>query len=148
MPPEGPQPPEDARPGEDARTYLTRQWLVKARHDLIAAERLSQSAPLPDITAFHCQQAAEKALKAYLAWQNEPFRKTHNLRELVQQCVSLDGAFTELQEAGHKLSEYGVDSRYPGPFSEPTPEEAEEALRLASHAFEFVLSHLPPDLRS
>jgi hypothetical protein len=29
---------------------------------------------------FHCQQAAEKALKGFLAWHDVPFRKTHTLK--------------------------------------------------------------------
>jgi hypothetical protein len=32
--------------------------------------------------AFHAQQAAEKALKAFLAFHDEPFRKTHGIEEI------------------------------------------------------------------
>jgi HEPN domain-containing protein len=30
---------------------------------------------------FHAQRAAEKAMKAFLAWHDVPFRKTHNLED-------------------------------------------------------------------
>ena len=47
------------------RAAETRQWMLKARHDLLAASALLQVSPsLPDIAAYHCQQAAEKALRA------------------------------------------------------------------------------------
>jgi HEPN domain-containing protein len=33
------------------------------------------------------QQAAEKTLKAYLTWRDEPFEKTHSLVALVSKCL-------------------------------------------------------------
>jgi len=58
-------------PPKDARSDLARQWLRKAGRDMRKAD-LAIGAPdaLWDIAAFHSQQAAEKALKAFLAWQN------------------------------------------------------------------------------
>ena len=43
---------------------------------------------------FHAQQAAEKALKAFLAWHGV-FRKTHSLEELGRQCVALEATLEE-----------------------------------------------------
>jgi HEPN domain-containing protein len=80
-------------PREDARTHLTRQWLTKASRDMRAAVLgLSAQDELWDIAAFHSQQVAEKALKAYLAWHNVSFRQTHNLVELLEQCEAVDAA--------------------------------------------------------
>jgi HEPN domain-containing protein len=45
-----------------------------------AAERLLKAPALFGAAVFHCQQAAEKALKGFLAWHDTPFRKTHDLR--------------------------------------------------------------------
>jgi hypothetical protein len=62
----------------------TRAWFSKAFNDLRAAEALvATSPPLFDEAAFHCQQAAEKALKGFLTWNGRTFRKTHNLEEIV-----------------------------------------------------------------
>lgn len=48
--------------------------MSKARNDLAAAERLLEGAqPLTDIVSYHCQQAAEKALKAYLILKDKAF---------------------------------------------------------------------------
>jgi HEPN domain-containing protein len=67
-------------PQTDDRAELTREWLRKAAGDLKAAD-------LHDLAAFHCQQAFEKALKGYLTWHDRPFRKTHDLVELIEQCI-------------------------------------------------------------
>ena len=46
---------------------LVREWLQKARQDLDSAKFLSGMKPLPkEIIGFHCQQAVEKCLKAFL----------------------------------------------------------------------------------
>ena len=60
----------------------TKAWLRKAAYDLRAASHsLTASPPLLGDVVFHCQQAAEKALKGFLMWNNIPFRKTHSLEE-------------------------------------------------------------------
>lgn len=46
---------------------LTREWLSKAEVDYLAAGKLARgSDPFHDQVCFHCQQAAEKYLKALL----------------------------------------------------------------------------------
>jgi len=45
----------------------TKAWLRKAAYDLrVASHSLTASPPLLDDVVFHCQQAAEKALKGFL----------------------------------------------------------------------------------
>jgi HEPN domain-containing protein len=57
-----------------------RSWLTKAYQDLRSADWLLESPDsLYHAVGFHCQQAAEKCLKAYLAWKESPFEKTHSL---------------------------------------------------------------------
>lgn len=64
--------------GEEKDILL--QWLDKAAHDLIAADILIKANPLIlDIAWFHCQQAVEKYLKAFLVYHNRDFIFTHNL---------------------------------------------------------------------
>jgi HEPN domain-containing protein len=61
-------------------------WLQKAGQDLRRVERCLADEP-PDVedALFHCQQAAEKALKAFLTWHDQPFKKTHDLAALGSQ---------------------------------------------------------------
>ena len=125
----------------------TRAWLKKAANDLRAAEALrAASPPLLDEAVFHCQQAAEKALKGFLTWNGRAFRKTHNLEEVGEQCVSIDPTLGETVDRGVPLSEYAWKFRYPGGPYEPTPEEAIETLAIAREVVEAVLSRLPAEV--
>jgi len=59
-----------------------RDWVQRAVEDLREAEHDLTAEPPPLRGAvFHCQQAAEKALKAFLTAHEEPFRKIHDLDE-------------------------------------------------------------------
>ncbi|MBN1653402.1 MAG: HEPN domain-containing protein [Deltaproteobacteria bacterium] len=73
----------------------TKVWLGKARLDLRAAEHdLLASPPLVEDTVFHCQQAIEKALKGFLVWHDNPFRKTHDIDETGEACIKIDPTLT------------------------------------------------------
>jgi HEPN domain-containing protein len=140
--------PPEATPHGDPRAHLARQWLEKARRDLIVAERAAQPEPLPDAVTFHCQQGAEKALKAYLAWRDQPFRRTHEIVELAQQCASLDERFAMLMPAVRALAPYAIAPRYPGePRSDPTISEMDEARRCATTIFDFVIDRVPAEAK-
>jgi len=77
-------------PHDPALVAETRDWLTKANEDLQAGERLLiGSSPLPSQAAFHAQQAAEKAQKAFLTWHKQTFSKTHDLGLLGEECVNI-----------------------------------------------------------
>jgi HEPN domain-containing protein len=58
-------------------------WMIKAYHDLISAKKLAQDEePILDTAIYHTQQCAEKALKCYLSYKQQPPQKSHNLRLL------------------------------------------------------------------
>lgn len=69
----------------------TRSWFAKVAQDLGAATHELKAEPpfLADIV-FHAQQAAEKSFKGFLTWHSSPFRKTHLLEELGEQCLKID----------------------------------------------------------
>lgn len=70
-------------PPSAATLREAREWLTRAQRDLQAARtQLHTSPPLPEMTAYHAQQAGEKALKAFLTLHRTPFRPTHDLVEL------------------------------------------------------------------
>ena len=123
--------------------------MQKATLDLRAAEH-GMSAPessfLADVV-FHAQQATEKAFKAFLAWHDVPFRKTHNLEELGRTCVSLDATLRAIVDQAAPLSEYAWRFRYPGEPSEPSREEAEEALDTAREVFQTLVTRLPKSVQ-
>lgn len=125
-----------------------RAWLTKAAVDLRAGDHdLAASPPLLEDVVFHSQQAVEKALKAFLAWHDEPFRKTHNLEEIGRQCVQLDPKLIELMRRAAPLTEYAWKFRYPGETEELARAEAVAALETAQEVYRAVLSRLPAEVR-
>lgn len=116
-----------------------RDWLTRAQRDLLGAGRVLSGEPvLGDQAVFHAQQAAEKALKAFLAAHDQPFPKTHSLDRLVGLCQHVNPAFAGFMDTAHTLNPYVIQFRYPGGPLEPELAEAREALRLASEVVEFV----------
>lgn len=75
-----------------------RSWLVKAHSDLRSARALVALAePATDTAIYHCQQAAEKALKGYLAFRDQPLERTHDLDRLLELATALEPAFAPLE---------------------------------------------------
>lgn len=72
----------------DAKLHYALDWCKKAKRDLEAAKNdLAPEVPFTDSAVFHCQQAAEKSIKGFLAYNDRPFRKTHEIRELAQHVI-------------------------------------------------------------
>lgn len=116
------------------------QWLIKADNDLKTAEHgLTADEPITDTICFHCQQAAEKYLKMYLAIKGNDPSITHNISALVTKCAAYDPAFNELNCFGF-LTSYAVSLRYPDDFYMPEVEEALVALAAARDVRGFVVA--------
>jgi HEPN domain-containing protein len=99
-------------------------------------ERLPQVA-LEDI-CFNAQQAAEKALKAVLQFNDIRFRFVHDLNELIVTLENNGVTVPErVQEAG-TLTEYAVETRYPGEYEPVTDDECTEAVKLAADVVEWA----------
>lgn len=128
----------------DSKVHEVSQWLVKADHDLLSARQLfSAEPPLLDTAVYHCQQTAEKALKAYLTLMDSPFQKIHVLPVLVEQCMESDSTFEELLDIADLLTPYAIAFRYPGDVLEPEKDEVCEALEAAQKVLDFVLGKVP-----
>ena len=124
-----------------------RQWLKKAYHDRRTAEvGLAQEPPITDTAAFHCQQAVEKLLKAFLVYHEHPFERIHDLRELAGRCSQYDAAFAKIEPIVDRLTPYAVRFRYPGP-GDPKAAQIEQALKVAQEVWDFVLERLPPEAK-
>ncbi len=135
-------------PHDPALVTETHDWLAKASEDLEAAERLlAGSPPLLSPAAFHSQQAAEKAQKAFLTWHKHPFTKTHDLGVLGAECAAIDPTLNDVSSSVAPVSGYAVEPRYPGPWDEPTLKEAQEAIKLARNMYEEVLARLPKEVK-
>lgn len=128
----------------EAKQEEIKAWLLKANRDLLAARRLSgDEDPFLDIAIYHCQQSAEKAIKAYLVSRDQRFEKTHDLEVLINLAKPHEQRFSEFLKAAVLLTPYATEFRYPGDFIDPSREEFEEALAATQGVWEFVLSLLP-----
>ena len=69
---------------------IARQWIVKAANDLLNADNNLQSEVVPfDTVCFHCQQAAEKFLKAFLVGKGQTYPITHDLLLILEKNIHL-----------------------------------------------------------
>jgi len=106
----------------------TRDWLKKAESDWLAASALSRrrKIPLHDQVCFHCQQSAEKYLKARLEEAGLVSPKTHDLEKLLGLVVGVEPLWSALRPSLKRLTDYAVSFRYPG--NEATGQEAKTAI--------------------
>ena len=106
----------------------TRDWIQKAEHDYLAAMDLSRrrTRPLNDMVCFHCQQSAEKYLKASLEEASIHFPKTHDLENLLALLLPLAPLWAALIPATTRLNPFGVLIRYPG--NDATKSHAKRAM--------------------
>jgi HEPN domain-containing protein len=129
----------------DPKADLTREWLRTARDDLALADlALTANPPLLSGAVYHCQQAFEKALKAFLIWHGSPLRRTHDLTELVQLCEAVDPSFRVLATDAALVTPYATQFRYPPVLAPPPVADVADALRAAREALAFTLRQLPP----
>lgn len=114
------------------RAELVMEWLHKAGHDIGMAELALENRPeYTDSICFHCQQAVEKCLKAYLVQLDIGFDRKHNLGYLLDLINEKEPVSEELYEKLEKLEDYAVEVRYPDDWAEITLDEAKEAYATA-----------------
>ncbi len=108
----------------------TREWVKKAEADYRGARSLARKkAPLHDLVCFHCQQCAEKYLKALLEELGIAVAKTHELNKLLTALRPHHSALTPLKRGLDFLTRFAVETRYPG--EDASKRQAEAALRWA-----------------
>jgi len=122
-------------------------WIFLADKDLQAAEIIiNDEYPLTNIVAFHCQQAIEKYLKAFIIEKSGTLIRTHDL-------IKLNGMINEIRNIGIDekklivLNEVYMDSRYPGdlglmPDGMPTNAQAKEFIEYANEIKKIINNEL------
>jgi HEPN domain-containing protein len=123
----------------------TRDWVLKAHQDMESALYLGGRDDLRTTAVYHCQQAAEKVVKAFLVFHSLPVPKTHDIADLLDDALTVEPAFAALDADAILLNPLATKFRYPSNAwdNEPTEDELTEALAAARRIYEFVLSVLP-----
>lgn len=88
------------------------RWLSQARHDLQVA-RLNAEHGAHAWACFLCQQAAEKALKAYLYAQGQGPVIGHSSFVLAQRCAEFDSRYAQALPWSKTLDTFYIPTRYP-----------------------------------
>lgn len=92
--------------------------------------------------AFHCQQAAEKYLKAFLVRHGVEFPKTHNIAALLDLLSRVAPEMAGSLGEAAVLTPYGVDIRYPDEFPDVLPGQERKALEVANRVRKAVVGCL------
>jgi HEPN domain-containing protein len=120
---------------------IIKEWITKAKRDLLTAERENEvlSDPNYDAVCFHSQQCIEKMLKAIMIMKQISVTKTHDLNYLYLQ-LKQDIHFPVINETHLRfLSRAAVAFRYPG--EEADQEQASDSLQYAQEIYNILLNH-------
>lgn len=117
-----------------------RRWLSNATEELAAAERLSADPETPPrISCFLSHLAAEKAMKAWLIFLGVPFRKVHDLAELLALLPAEAARQIDVDDL-ILLNPWTILGRYPDDVSEATAQEGEASAAAAGRILDAVSS--------
>lgn len=124
-------------------TLRCKDWLNTAKRDLNAAIILLEHECGNELVAFHCQQCAEKSMKAYLISKGKGIISTHSLIYLCKLCESFEPAFKQYIKDCGFLNQYYIETRYPA--DEPIEiddYEVNECIKISSKIYEIVFDFL------
>lgn len=114
------------------QTEEINKWIIKGDHDLGTAKLTFLYIPeYLDTVTFHCQQAVEKYLKAYLIFQSIAFRFSHDLVYLLELISKKDLDFEGYFDDVAELQSYAVEIRYPNETIYLSKEKVERAIAIA-----------------
>jgi len=122
---------------------IVSEWIYLAQMDYDHASKSATTfypAPI-EIICYHCQQSAEKILKAYIAANGSTPPKTHNLEILMERCKQYLCDFDNYTDLCDTLTTYVSDTRYP-PRLSLTEQHMKQALKDAGEILEFTKSKL------
>ncbi|MEW6541115.1 MAG: HEPN domain-containing protein [Bacillota bacterium] len=123
------------------------RWLEQAEADLWGAQVLLENRVF-HLACFIAQQAAEKAVKAFLYAQGEEMVTGHSVTALTTWAEEYDSGFAELRDEIAILDGYYIPTRYPNGLPDSIPAKvytgkaAQEAVALARKAAQFVRQRL------
>jgi hypothetical protein len=133
---------------KERKRELIQLWLKKADASLRIVRLIAGDSGGPlDAAIGHTQHAAERALKAFLAFADTPSQKSDDVSELVRQAIAIEPSFSAVLSVASTVKPYLDKFRYPSQNDpmEPTRAEFDEAFAAAQRIYDFVLSLLPQE---
>lgn len=123
------------------------RWLEQAIHDLEDA-RFNLSGGRYNVACFLAQQAAEKALKAFLLKKGADEVWGHSIADLCEDAKNFDPSFAKIEREIVLLDKYYLPTRYPDALPGGIPsyafdeEDAKRAITISEKAINFVKERL------
>jgi HEPN domain-containing protein len=118
-------PPRKRAPG------TPQEWLARAKSNLAIARKGKTEEMFWEDLCFNTQQAAEKAIKAVLQHRAIRFRYVHNLEELLTTLEKHGVVIPAGVNEAVILTQYALETRYPGGFEPVNEAEYRRAVILA-----------------
>jgi HEPN domain-containing protein len=113
------------------------EWIERAKSSLeLAQVKIIRYIQYEDL-CFQVQQAVEKALKGLLIFYGVEPEFTHNIELLINELKKFTDIPENINEATD-LTNYAVQTRYPGEYDEITKEEYEKAVKIAKDCLDWV----------
>ncbi len=87
---------------------------------------------------FHCQQAAEKAIKAIFVYKGVQHRYTHSIENLLTSLLGLGVEVPEDIRDAASLSRFAGETRYPGVYERIDESDYRRALAIARRVVDWA----------
>lgn len=114
-----------------------------AENDLRAAASLKRNKHTLLLSAFHCHQAIEKALKAFVLEKKGYAPDGHNIIFLCKTAAKINNGFYDWVDECIALNNYYIQTRYPPDFPlEIDKKKAKQLYIMALGLYKFTLNEL------
>lgn len=121
------------------------EWLRRAKSNLLKARHGKTSDEiLYEDLCYDAHQAAEKALKAVFVAYGLQFPKTHDISFLIELLEKSEVKIPQELHRARALTEYAVETKYPGDYAPVSEEEFKESIQIAEEVVNWAESIKSP----
>ena len=112
-------------------------WIERAKSSYEYSRAIVNKYVYYEDLCYKAQQAVEKALKGLLIYFGEEPDFTHNIGALLS-SIEKNIEINEKIKEGMDLTNYAVQTRYPGQYTEITKDEYKRAVKIAKECIQWV----------
>ena len=117
------------------------EWIKRAKGSLeLAQVKITRQIYYEDL-CYQAQQSAEKSLKGLLLYYGVEPEFTHNIEILLKEIKKFTDIPENIKDAV-LLTNYAVQTRYPGEYDEIAKEEYEKSIKMAKDCLHWVESKI------
>lgn len=128
----------------DSRHYY--DWLEFAAEDLHCAGILLEERQCALAAGFHCQQAIEKAVKAFVLYRTGVHVDGHNITWLCRHAAKYDKAFLQWLDKTPALNRLYIETRYPADMPVLLDfDDLDRICRVAEEIYDFICGQVYAD---